>query len=102
MSGCERNDNYRSTPSTHLARTDDGGLVVIAALHENIRAERGDQLARRILIEHHDDVDHLERGQYVTTLGGTSNGPFRTLESPNRLVSIHADDERITLSTRAE
>ena len=102
MSGCERNDNDRSTPATHIARPNNGAFVVITALHENIRAERRDQLTRRILIEHHDDVDHLERGQYVTTLSGTSDGTFRTFESPNGRVSIHADDERIAVATRAQ
>lgn len=102
MSRCERNDNYRSTPSTHIARANDGAFVVIAAFNENIWSEVRDQLARRILIEHHDNVDHLERGQHVASLGGTSDRTFRTFESPNGFVSIHTNDERITLATRAE
>src|SRR5437764_11791477 len=53
----QRDDVNGSPPRTHLRRSDDGVLAVVAALHEDVGPQVHDQLERRVLLEHDDAVD---------------------------------------------
>src|SRR5205807_1124894 len=61
MAPRERNHHHLATPSTDLLRSHNRVHIVVAAFDKNVGVSRQNQLQRRVLIEHHHRVDHLER-----------------------------------------
>ena len=59
-----------------------------------------DQLERRILSEWNNEVDTLERGKHVRTIGFSSDRARRALEAPNGCIGVHANDQDVTRCSR--
>src|SRR5215211_2112718 len=95
-------DDDVAAPPANFGRADDRGLDVVATLHENIRTKQHDKLERRVLLEHDDGIDTLERRQNVATLGDVTNWPLWALQATDRLVAVHADDERVSPPASAQ
>ena len=96
------NDENSTAPRANLRCPDDGFLAVVPALHEDIRAQPFNQLEWGVLVEHHDAVHHLEGREDVCALGCSANRTRGALQAPDGVVSVDRDDQRVTLSARAE
>ena len=70
---------HRSPARAHLGGAHDRFLGIVAALHEDVRADGADQLERRVLVEHGDRVHALERREDIGALrfasGPGARGP---------------------------
>src|SRR4051812_29404058 len=93
LPGRQRDDDDVAPPAADIGGTDDGTLVVVAALYENVGPQRPDQLQGGVLLEEHDEIDHLERGEHIGPLRFAAHGPLGTLEAADRGVAVQADDE---------
>src|SRR5207248_2133700 len=80
----------------HLGRSDYRRFRVVAALHDDVGREKLDELEGRVLLEHDDGVDGLERGEHVGALGLAAHRTARPLQAPNGCVAVQPDDERVT------
>ena len=97
----ERDDNAFPAPAADLRGADDGLGRIIATLHDDIRAERLDQLERGVLVEHRHGIDCLQTGEDVGALGLAAHRAIGPLQSPHAGVAVQPDDEGITTLARA-
>ena len=102
MTGCERDDHDASAVRAYLGRTDDRRFGVVAAFHQHVGPQLGDELERRVVCELDDRVDHLQGRENIAPFGRRSHGPLWTLQSPNGVVAVDADDESVTFTSRRE
>src|SRR2546423_815407 len=96
----ERNDDDAAAPALHFLRADDSGLVVVAALRDDVRTKRSDELERSVFIEDHDAIDAFERGNDEGTIDLGADRARRTLQPPGGIVAVDADDQGITFRSR--
>ena len=56
--------------------------------------------AGRVLVEHHDGVDAVERGEELRALVLRRDRPARALVAPHRSIAVDADDQHIAERAR--
>src|ERR1044072_4126050 len=74
--------------------------IVVAALHQHIRQQLGDQAARRDIVKHDDVINNPQSSEYLSPLRLVEDGPVRSLQFAHSSVAIYRHDERITERTR--
>jgi hypothetical protein len=90
-----------SSAFTNELRTDDVGLLPIAAFDKHVGLDRVDELERRILVEQRNVIDHLERRQHFCSLHLTEDRATRSFAEPlDRPIAVQADDETIAEAPR--
>ena len=69
--------------------------IVVATLDQDVRHAGKDQLARRVLIEGHDEIDGRERGQDCHSIVERIQRSVRAFsEISHRLIGVDGNDER--------
>ena len=79
---------------------DDLLAPVITALDQHLGAHAPDQIERRVLLEHHDQVDRLERGQHLGARVDVLHRPLLALQAPHRGVVVEADHQPVAGGAR--
>ena len=102
MTRRERNDHDGTSTRSHFTGADNRRFRVVAAFHENVGTQQCDELVRRVLIEHHDGVDRLERRENVAAFGRIPNRTLGAFESSHRFVAVDAHDESLPVPSRTE
>ena len=99
MSRCERNDEDASSPTLYFGGADDRVFRVISAFNDNVGTKVADEIERRIVGEYYDEIDALERTQYVCPLGVGAHGTCRTLQAADRIIAVDSNDKRVRALT---
>src|SRR4051794_7490378 len=102
MSRRQRNDDDASTPFASLGSSHHGSFRVVATLHQDVWTQSANQLARRILSERDHRVDRLQRRENIAPFGRAANWPLGTLQTFDRIITIHADNEAGSLPSRTD
>jgi hypothetical protein len=98
----QRNDDNLTAALANFARANDSRLSIVSPLHQNVRTECVDQLARRVLVEDDDRVHSLQRRKHVAALRRASNWSLGSFESPHRFIAVHTDHECFAATSRAK
>lgn len=101
MTGRQRNDDDVSTTCSDFRRSDNSVGSVITAFDDHIRLQQSNELERCVLLEQRNGIDHGEGSEDVHPLSTGSDRPGGTLEPLHRVIAVDADDERITVRSRA-
>lgn len=101
LPGSQRNDDALAAPAANLGSTDDAVGGVIATLDDDIGAESGDEIERRVLVEDDDGVDGLEPGENIGALCFAPDRTVGALQAPNARVAVQADEECVPAQARA-
>src|SRR4051794_7877941 len=64
----QRNDDDLAAALANFARAHDGRLSIVSSLYQDVRTQRVDQFAWRVLVEDDDGVYRLQRGKNVAAL----------------------------------
>ena len=91
----ERDRDHLPAARLHDLAPDDGLDGPVAALDEDVGAERADQLQRRRRAEDRHEVHAGERREDLGALPRRGERAPRPLEAPHRGVGVDADDERV-------
>lgn len=73
---------------------------VVAALHQHIRQQLGDQAARRDVVKHDDVINNPQSSEYLSALRLVEDGPIRSFQVTNSSVAINRHDERVAERAR--
>src|SRR6516165_11073197 len=68
---------------------------VVSAFHENLRTHVPDQLDRRILLEHDNQIDRLDRGEHLGARMLVLHRPVLALQPRDRCVAVQADHQPV-------
>ena len=89
------NEHQPAAGGFDLRAADDLVRAVIAPLDQDIGADRGDQLERRVFVEDRHGVDRLERAQDLGAGLGRVDRTARAFQAPHARVGVQADDQEI-------
>ena len=74
--------------------------IVVAALHQHIRQQLGNQAARRDVVKHDDVINKPQSSEYLSTLRLVEDGPVGSLQLSHGAITIYPDDESIAEGAR--
>src|SRR3954447_10505280 len=74
---------------------DDFVAGVIAALDQHGWAHLPDQLQRRVLLEHHHEIDGLERGEHISTSGDVLERAAVAFEARTRSIAVETNPQPV-------
>ena len=74
--------------------------AVVAALHQHLRPHAADQLERRVLLEHHHEIDRFERRQHLGARVHVLHRPSLALEPLHRRVAVEPDHQPVAGGAR--
>ena len=100
MTGRQWNDNCLPAPAKHFPSPDDCIDCVVAAFRENVGLESENQLQRSVVSEKHDRIHAFERREHIRSISFTTNWTRGPLQPANRVVTVYANDQRITARAR--
>jgi hypothetical protein len=101
MTGRQRNDDDVSTTCSDFSRSDNRVGCVVTAFHDHIRLKQSNELERCVLLKQRNGIDHCQGSKDVHPLSTGSDRPGGALEPLHRVIAVDADDERVTVSSRA-
>jgi hypothetical protein len=92
----EREDHDPPAGGADLFTADDVLGAVVTAFDQDIRDERGDQLAWSVFVEGGHGVHAAEAGQDVESIVEVDDRPGLAFEAADRLVGVDPDDQLVT------
>src|SRR5688572_4870287 len=98
----QRDDHNATTPRANLRRAHDRLLAIVAALDEHVGAQALDRFERCVLLAQDHAIDHLECREHVCALRLAPDRTARPLQAPDGVITVDGDDERITMTSRAQ
>jgi hypothetical protein len=98
VTGDYRDGNDAAAGGFHFFAADDLIAGPVAAFHQHVREQTGDDFARRGFVKNHYRVDAFERRENFGTLAFRQDGASGTLQLANAGVAVEADDERVAES----
>jgi len=72
-------------------------LAIVGALHQHIGPDDFDEVQRRVLVEHRQEIDGTDGGQHLCPCILAVNGTLWSLESPDACITIETDHEEVGL-----
>jgi hypothetical protein len=100
MTGSQRNHFNMPAPTLHFGCTDNCIHSIVAALRNDIRAQRLDELEWSVFAEEDNPINRLKSSQHISALSFAPDGPALAFEPFHGCISVEADDQCITEPTR--
>ena len=74
--------------------------IVVAALHQHIRQQFGDQAARRDIVKHDDVINNPQSSKYLSTLRLIEDRPTGPLQLADCSITVYGNQQRVAERAR--